>query len=227
MQRACMFELDLSAEIARSAPPFQPPRKRLKAANGGVERFSKAARRLLEGRSSIQPFFRRASVCTAFCRLTLSNRFSGSAWRFLPNPLYCRRFSHVPGFSQIFPVIPVLRDRQQQWCVTIHRYREEHRTAVSPGFEACCLFCAPVISAAEKGAQPAPRPLKSCHSRASISSSTSALKASAAPALLYGRPAVTPPSTGRTVPVIHEAFSEARNRIASATSAGWPFRPSG
>lgn len=41
------------------------------------------------------------------------------------------------------------------------------------------------------------------------------------------RPAITPPSTGSTVPVIHEAFGEARNRIASATSAGWPLRPSG
>ena len=36
----------------------------------------------------------------------------------------------------------------------------------------------------------------------------------------YWRPAVTPPSTGSTVPVIHEAWSEAKNKIASATSAG-------
>lgn len=36
----------------------------------------------------------------------------------------------------------------------------------------------------------------------------------------YCRPAVTPPSTGSTAPVIHDALSEARNRIASAMSAG-------
>ena len=34
------------------------------------------------------------------------------------------------------------------------------------------------------------------------------------------RPAVTPPSTGNTAPVIHEASSEARKRMASATSLG-------
>ncbi len=34
------------------------------------------------------------------------------------------------------------------------------------------------------------------------------------------RPAITPPSTDNTVPVIHDAFADAKNRIASATSAG-------
>lgn len=45
--------------------------------------------------------------------------------------------------------------------------------------------------------------------------------------VLHWRPAVTPPSTGRTAPVIQEACSDARKRIASATSPGWPFRPRG
>ncbi|MBB5405941.1 hypothetical protein QF000_000815 [Paraburkholderia atlantica] len=31
----------------------------------------------------------------------------------------------------------------------------------------------------------------------------------------------------KTVPVIHDAPREAMNRIASATSAGWPLRPRG
>lgn len=48
-----------------------------------------------------------------------------------------------------------------------------------------------------------------------------------APASPQLRPAMTPPSTGTTAPVIHEAFSEARNKIASATSSGCPLRPSG
>ena len=34
------------------------------------------------------------------------------------------------------------------------------------------------------------------------------------------RPAVTPPSTGSTVPVIHDASVDARKSIADATSAG-------
>src|SRR5918994_282982 len=40
-------------------------------------------------------------------------------------------------------------------------------------------------------------------------------------------PAVSPPSTGSTVPVIQAASSEARNRAALATSSGSPTRPSG
>lgn len=41
------------------------------------------------------------------------------------------------------------------------------------------------------------------------------------------RPAITPPSTGRTAPVIQAAASEARKRMASTTSCGWPIRPKG
>ena len=48
-----------------------------------------------------------------------------------------------------------------------------------------------------------------------------------AAAVHWFRPAVTPPSTGSTEPVTHEARSEARKRIASATSIGWPLRPIG
>src|SRR5205085_10679238 len=38
--------------------------------------------------------------------------------------------------------------------------------------------------------------------------------------------AVMPPSPGKTTPVIHEALSNARNRIADAMSLGMPSRPS-
>src|SRR5262249_48340988 len=41
----------------------------------------------------------------------------------------------------------------------------------------------------------------------------------------YCRPAITPPSTGRTTPVMKLAWSEARNRSAAAASATWPVRP--
>jgi len=41
------------------------------------------------------------------------------------------------------------------------------------------------------------------------------------------RPANTPPSMGSVVPVIQLAFSLAKNRIASTTSSGWPWRPIG
>ena len=40
------------------------------------------------------------------------------------------------------------------------------------------------------------------------------------------RPAITPPSTGRIVPVIQPASSLAKNRIANTTSCGCPVRPS-
>ena len=36
-----------------------------------------------------------------------------------------------------------------------------------------------------------------------------------------------PPSTGRIAPVMKDALSEARNKIASATSLGTPSRPIG
>jgi|SRR6516225_1994869 len=38
-------------------------------------------------------------------------------------------------------------------------------------------------------------------------------------------PAMTPPSTFKTVPVIHDAWSEGRKSIAAATSSGLPMRP--
>src|SRR5215218_144650 len=40
-------------------------------------------------------------------------------------------------------------------------------------------------------------------------------------------PAVSPPSTGSTAPVIQAASSEAKNRAAPATSSGSPTRPNG
>ena len=40
-----------------------------------------------------------------------------------------------------------------------------------------------------------------------------------------GHIACLPPSTGIVSPVIKEALSDARNRIASATSSGFPTRP--
>ena len=39
--------------------------------------------------------------------------------------------------------------------------------------------------------------------------------------------AVSPPSTGRSTPVMKAAASLARNSAACATSSGWPTRPSG
>src|SRR5262249_42190236 len=43
----------------------------------------------------------------------------------------------------------------------------------------------------------------------------------------YPPPAITPPSTGRTAPVIHEASSPAKKRMALTTSRGCPIRPKG
>lgn len=43
----------------------------------------------------------------------------------------------------------------------------------------------------------------------------------------YLNRAVTPPSSGMIIPVIHDDESSARNKIAFATSSGVPLRPMG
>ena len=45
--------------------------------------------------------------------------------------------------------------------------------------------------------------------------------------IIGGGPAHIPPSTGRATPVMKDASSEARKRIAAATSSGRPMRPMG